>query len=226
MLSALIFAAGRGERLQPLTLDTPKPMLYIHDKPILEYHLLKLKKAGFQHVFINHAYLGYKIKHYFGDGSALELKIEYLAEPSGGLETGGTLAALMHLKKIKSEYLLTINADIFTEYCFKQDIELATSINGHLVLIPQSKDYPQASFDLDDKQSIHCQPQKFVFSGIAYYRTKALQNLPLGRFSIRDWLFEQANNGALTGEVYHGLWQDIGDKERLQRLTLQTLQKV
>jgi MurNAc alpha-1-phosphate uridylyltransferase len=201
-------------------------MLCIHDKPILEYHLLKLKQAGFQHVLINHAYLGYKIKHYFGNGSALELKIEYLAEPSGGLETGGTLAALMHLKKIKTQYLLTVNADVFTEYCFKQDIELPPSINGHLVLIPQSKEYPQASFSLDDTHRIHCQAPNLVFSGIAYYRIEALKVLAIGRYSIRNWLFEQATSKTLTGEVYQGLWQDIGDKERLQQLRLQTVKKI
>jgi MurNAc alpha-1-phosphate uridylyltransferase len=225
MLTALIFAAGRGERLQPLTLNTPKPMLTINEKPILAYHLVKLKQVGFKKVIINHAYLGCKIKHYFGDGSSLGLTIEYFAEPPGGLETGGTIAALIQLNKIHTEYLLTINADIFTDYDFKNDVRLDQSANCHLILVPQSKHYSEAKFSLDEKKRIHCQPQQYIFSGIAYYRTKALKVLPLGRYSIRDWLFQQANDQLLTGEIYHGLWEDIGDKQRLQQIQLQTSQK-
>ncbi len=214
--TALIFAAGRGERLYPLTKETPKPMLRIGQHPVLEYHLITLKKAGFSNVIINHAYLGYQIKAYFGDGQSFGLNIEYFSEPPGGLETGGTLAALNHLGKLKEAFLLTINADIVTHYPFQNTMSLSNDVNGHLILVPQSEHYLTPNFGLSQKAKITLINKKYIFSGIAFYRVKALAKLPIGRFSIRDWLFQQAQEEKLSGEIFYGSWDDIGSIERFK----------
>lgn len=214
--TALIFAAGRGERLYPLTKETPKPMLRLGQYPVLEYHLVALKNAGFTNVIINHAYLGYQIKAYFGDGKQFGLNIEYFSEPPGGLETGGTLAALHHLGKLKEEFLLTINADIVTHYSFQNTISLSHDVNGHLILIPQSESYSTPNFGLSQKEKVTLMNKEYIFSGIGFYRVKALEKLAIGRYSIRDWLFQQAQEEKLSGEVFHGSWDDIGSIERFK----------
>ena len=214
--TALIFAAGRGERLCPLTKETPKPMLRLGQHPILEYHLIKLKNEGFTDVIINHAYLGYQIKAYFGDGKSFGLNIEYFSEPPGGLETGGTLAALNYFGKLHEEFLLTINADIVTCFPLHGSISLSKDVNAHLILIPKSEQYPTPNFGISHKEKITNMNKKYIFSGIAFYRVKALEELPIGRYSIRDWLFQQAQEEKLSGEVFYGSWDDIGSIERFK----------
>lgn len=215
--TALILAAGRGERLMPYTKYTPKPMMLIENKPLIEHQLTQLSKAGIQRVFINHAYLGYKIKHYFGQGNAFNLKIEYLPEPPGGLETGGTLAFLTQSQELQEEILLCINGDIYTDYSANTHIQLNTQLNGHLILIHTKPHLPPANFGFSkENHFLTLTPQEYIFSGIAYYRVSALKSLPTGRFSIRAWLFEQIRQKKLTGEIYHGMWHDIGSPEVLK----------
>ncbi len=217
--TALIFAAGRGERLMPYTKTNPKPMLLIDNKPLIEHHLNRLSACGIKQVVINLAYLGYKIKHYFGNGQSFGLHIEYLPEPPGGLETGGTLAYLVKTHRIQDDStILCLNGDIHTDYQPNPQIELLDSCNGHLILIPEHEEKPPANFGWSpNTHCIETHPKKYIFSGIAYYRCKALKDLPLGRYSIRDWLYEQTANKALTGEVFNGFWQDIGSPAILKK---------
>lgn len=214
---ALIFAAGRGERLYPLTAHTPKPLVCVRNKPLIAYHLNHLKEAGFQHVIINHAYLGGQIRRYVGNGSSFGLHIEYLYEPPGGLETGGTLSFLQERLNQSHTGLFTLNADIFTDYCFSSSIHLEPNINGHLILVPRSAYFKKGDFGLNGQQQV-IPGQEYIFSGLAYYRLSAFKNLPIARISIREWLQQQIGGQQLTGEVYYGSWQDIGTPERLHAL--------
>lgn len=216
--TALIFAAGRGERLYPLTRHTPKPLIEIAQKPLLFYHLQKLIDAKFERVIINHAYLGFQIKQYVLQQFDKQIKIDFFAEPSGGLETGGTLAALCKLDMIKDEYLFTINADIFTDFQFNKNIDIPPCFDGKLVLVPASINSPEKNFSVLTNQIIKCENPDYIFSGLAIYRVQALTSLPLGRYSIREWLFTKAHNNKLQGEIYRGLWQDIGSIERLNQI--------
>jgi MurNAc alpha-1-phosphate uridylyltransferase len=217
MLStALIFSAGRGERLRPYTLQVPKPMLEIKSKPLLAYHLEKLSKAGFQRVIINHAYLGYVIKHYFGNGKKFNLDLEYFAEPPGGLETGGTLSTISKELNIQDDFLFCINADIFTDIEFSNQLQASSNINAHLILIPPTKLFKNPDFGLSSSNYLRLTDKEFIYSGIGYYRVKALKSLPIGRFSIREWLFQETIKKRITGEIYQGKWNDIGTIERLE----------
>ncbi len=216
--SAIIFAAGRGERLMPYTKDTPKPMLKVGYQPLLELLIQKLKNGGIENIIINHAYLGYKIRQYFGNGQAFGLNIEYQPEPPGGLETGGTLAFLQATLHQQQETLLAINGDIYTDYQPNLRFEFSPNTNGHLILIPTQQDLPPGNFGLNSQnQKIIFNQKDFIFSGICFYKTAALKNLTPGRYSIRDWLFAQAQKGQLTGEVHHGIWQDIGSPDAWQK---------
>jgi MurNAc alpha-1-phosphate uridylyltransferase len=216
--TALIFAAGRGERLRPFTLLQPKPMLELASRPLLSFHLESLAQAGFKRVIINHAYLGYKIKHYFGTGTSFNLNLEYLAEPPGGLETGGTLAAIAKWYEIDQKYLLCINGDIFTDYPWSTKLELSDNFHGKLILVPPDEHFDTMDFGLDSNRIIQLHHKKYLFSGIAYYRLSSLKTLNIGRYSIRNWLFQRAQHGELLGDIHNGLWFDIGTKERLLSL--------
>jgi MurNAc alpha-1-phosphate uridylyltransferase len=220
--TALIFAAGRGERLYPLTAHTPKPLLTINQEPLIAYHLKKLQLAGFKNVIINHAYLGGQIRRYVGNGSAFNLVVDYLPEPCGGLETGGTLAFLQESLNLQHEFLFTINGDIYTEKSLSNQCPIQQNINGHLILVPKSEYFTTADFGLDNQQLITSE-KKFIFSGMAYYRLSALKQLPIARFSIREWLLQQIQNKHLSGELYCGEWQDIGTPERLASLQTPSL---
>lgn len=217
--TALIFAAGRGERMLPYTKNTPKPLLVVANKPLLAHHLNQLATAGIQQVIINHAYLGYQIRQYVGNGQAFGLQVEYLPEPPGGLETAGTLAFIKKANWVTDEILLCVNADIYTSYLPNSNQELADNTDGHLVLIPSQAHLPPGNFGYcENNQRVLPTPKKFIFSGICYYRLKALDDLYLGRYSIRDWLYSKASQSQLTAEIYDGSWFDVGHPDVLKRL--------
>lgn len=217
--TALIFAAGRGERMMPYTKNTPKPLLMVGTRPLLVHHLHQLATAGIQNVIINHAYLGYQIRQYVGNGQAFGLKIEYLPEPPGGLETGGTLAFIKKANWVDEQTLLCLNADIYTNYLPNCDLQLDDDTDGHLILIPTQAHLPPANFgyNKEDKRVL-LTPKKFIFSGICYYRMKALDNLCVGRYSIRDWLFTKAMQSQLSADIYTQFWFDVGYPDVLKRL--------
>lgn len=218
MKSALIFAAGRGERLYPITRYTPKALCLVRGIPIIEYHLIKLKQAGFEQVFINHAYLGDQIKRQLGDGTRFDLKIIYLPEPPGGLETGGTLVHL--ISRLQKQPLVTINADIYTDYDFSKLRPPPASLAAHLVLVPRSDDHQQADFGLSPQGFLTLDNPNCIFSGIAVYQPQWLMEERFRRFSLssllRRWVMQQK----ISGEFYSGTWTDIGTPERLQGLEI------
>lgn len=217
--TALILAAGRGDRLRPYTKTTPKPLLMVQNKPLITYHIEKLAITGIKKIIINHAYLGSKIKNYLGNGQAFNLEIEYLPEPPGGLETGGTLAFLKEKIDLNEEILLAINADIFTTYSFQLNKNLPPNSQAHLIMVPQSSYFKKGDFSLTPEGHISLTKPQLIYSGIAYYRIAALEELKIGRYSIRDWFYKKIKNKLITGELFGGQWQDIGTIERWLSLT-------
>lgn len=207
---ALIFSAGRGERLYPFTKNCPKPLLNVHGHPALFWHIKKLESLAIKTIFINHAYLGDQIKATVR-ATFPSLDIQFLPEPPGGLETGGTLAFFkQELTKNKAD-LLCINADIFTDYLFELDTQLNIDEKAKLILVPQENCELKGNFDIDNKGYIlNSSHPKYVFSGIAYYHHLALLELPLGRYSIRNYLFKWIFQKEITGHIHQGIWLDIG----------------
>ncbi|MDX2345673.1 MAG: sugar phosphate nucleotidyltransferase, partial [Legionella sp.] len=180
MNTALLFSAGRGLRLRPLTDTTPKPLCTINDIALIEYHLTKLSNSSISRVLINHAYLGGQIKQHLKTKTFKNLDIIYIPEPPGGLHTGGTI--LNALPQLGNMPFLAINADIFTDYNFSNLICPKDSL-AHLVLIQNHRRLP-ADFGLTQDKQLCNTPANYTFSGIACYKPAFFKNKQSGRTSL------------------------------------------
>lgn len=211
MKTALIFAAGRGTRLKPLTDYIPKPLCQIQNKPLIEHLVAQVAQSGFTRVIINHAYLGGQIRQHFADKTNWDIEICYLPEPPGGLETGGTLYAALPL--LGPDPFITINADIVTDYDFSA-LHLERGNLAHLVLAPNPPNYP-GDFGLNaDGKLTH--EKSYTFTGIACYHPAAFQHYKTGRYSVTPLLYDLCTKNVISGELYHGSWINVDSLERLK----------
>jgi N-acetyl-alpha-D-muramate 1-phosphate uridylyltransferase len=212
---AMILAAGRGERMRPLTDSLPKPLLRIAGKPLLQYHLEAVRAAGIRDVVINLAWQGEKISEYFGDGAHFGLSIEYSEEQPKALETAGGI--FRALPRLRPAPFIVINGDIFC------DFPLATLAIGagdwaHLVLAPNPPQHPQGDFGCAAGRALQDAPQRFTFSGIAIYREEFFADCVDGAFPLKPLLVRAMQQGRCSAEVYAGVWEDVGTPERLATL--------
>ena len=212
MKTAMILAAGRGERLRPLTDLTPKALCKVHKIPLIEYHVSNLAQAGFTRLIINHAWLGGQIRQHLGNGARWGVEICYAPEPPGGLETGGGIVNALPL--LGNQPFLTVNADIYTDYDFAT-LSLPAESRAHLILINKPVYLQQGDFGLSSASIVNNDDKQYTFAGIACYRPDLFYHLKPGRYSVTPMLRLLAIKGLLTGEVYAGKWIDIGSPERL-----------
>lgn len=215
-MKAMILAAGRGERMRPLTDHTPKPLLPAAGKPLLEHTLIQLVEAGFKDIIINYAHLGEQIEAYFGDGRAWGANIEYSPERQGALETAGGI--VQALPVLGDSLFLVVNGDIATDFPFASlrfiPIKLA-----HLVLIDNPAHHPEGDFTLDAEGNVTpTATQKLTFSGIGVYRPELFRDHPPGKSRLAPLLLEAIAQNQVTGQHYQGFWSDIGTPERLADL--------
>jgi MurNAc alpha-1-phosphate uridylyltransferase len=210
----MILAAGRGERMRPLTDNTPKPLLCAGGKALIEYHLDSLARAGFESVVINHAHLGAQIEKALGDGSRYGLSIVYSAEGTA-LETGGGIFRALPL--LGNEPFLVINGDIWTDYPYaqlrRQAVELA-----HLVMVDNPPQHPQGDFVLREDRVHDGEGECLTFSGIGVYHPALFEGCADGAFALAPILRQAMGQGKVSGEHYRGRWFDIGTPERLAML--------
>ncbi|WP_323814261.1 N-acetylmuramate alpha-1-phosphate uridylyltransferase MurU [Cellvibrio sp. NN19] len=223
-MKAMILAAGLGNRMRPLTDHTPKPLLCAGGKPLIEYHLENLQRAGIREVIINLAYLGEKIRAHLGDGQQFGLQIHYSTEPEP-LETGG---AILHaLDLLGDEPFLLINGDVWCDLEFAHLVQhpLTENQQGHLLLVPNPDFHPLGDFALadnglllDDLEKTH--PQRFTFGGISLLKPELINNYPDKRqkFPLVEVLRRAIGLQQLSGEVHNGHWSDVGTPTRLQDL--------
>lgn len=213
MNTAMILAAGRGERLKPLTDKTPKALCTVHGIPLIEHHVVNLARAGFTHLVINHAYLGSQIRHHLGNGSRWGITISYAAEPPGGLETGGGIVNALAL--LGEQPFITVNADIYTDFDFKT-LNRIQNNPMHLVLVKKNPALGHhGDFGLRDGNLITRAPADYTFAGIARYQPEIFKRCSPGRYSIVHLIRRHVAEQKATGELYSGLWFDIGSLERL-----------
>ena len=213
MKTALIFAAGRGERLRPMTDIKPKPLCTVHGIPLIEYHVKHLASAGFKHLIINHAYLGDQIRHFLGDGERFGIRISYSPEPPGALETGGGIVNALNL--LGTEPFVTVNADIFTDYDFST-LQLPMNSLAHLVLIKTPSYLSHSDFGLSEPNVLDNENRIYTFAGIACYNPQLFVNAKYGRYSLVPMLRQLASERKATADIYTGRWFDIGTLQRLQ----------
>ncbi|QBF28809.1 nucleotidyltransferase family protein [Pseudomonas tructae] len=210
-MKAMILAAGKGERMRPLTLHTPKPLVPVAGMPLIEYHLRALAAAGFKDVVINHAWLGQQIEDHLGDGSRWGLSISYSPEGEP-LETGGGIFKALPL--LGNEPFLLVNGDIWTEYDFAG---LPESINGlaHLVLVDNPGHHDKGDFTLEQGQVSDGTADTLTYSGIAVLAPQLFADCQAEAFKLAPLLRQAMAAGRVSGEHYRGHWVDVGTLERL-----------
>ena len=211
----MILAAGRGERMRPLTDRTPKPLLPVAGKPLIVWHLERLAKAGYRDIVINHAHLPDQIEGLLDDGSAWGVNISYSAEPPGALETAGGIANAMPL--LGSDPFLVVNGDIWCDLDFATLPKLADGDLAHLVLVPNPPHHPNGDFDLQGGR-VGVSP-RLTFSGIGLYRPKLFAAIERGKHGHLAPLLRQAMAvNRVSGQIHNGHWVDVGTPERLAAL--------
>lgn len=212
---AMLLAAGRGERLRPLTDTTPKPLVEVQGKALIEYHLERARNAGIADIVINLGWLGDEILAHVGSGERYGVNVVYSVEGDNILETGGGIHKALPM--LGSEPFLVVNADIFTAMPVP-DISLDDGDLGHLVLVPRPSFRDHGDFSLQGDRLGNAEPRDLTFSGVAVYRPEFFANCEPGRFPLAPMLRSAADERRLRGSVYEGPWQDVGTVERLQEL--------
>ena len=214
--TAMILAAGRGERMGQLTKNTPKPLLNFKGKTLLERHLENLSDAGFVDVVINISYLSSQIEDFVGNGSNWNLNV-FFSKENPVLETAGGIKKAIPL--IKSEDFIVINADIYTDFNYARllKVKLPEHINAHLFLTDNPKHNSKGDFFLNKDGFLEINKTRAkTFSGIAIYKKLFFAGITPNKYlKLTPFLNKAANNKLLTGEVLNSIWLDVGTPERL-----------
>ena len=209
----MILAAGRGERLRPLTDTTPKPLIEVGGKPLIEHHLERLAEAEVGRVVINLGWLGEQIAGSLGSGDRFGLEIQYSPEPPGALETAGGI--IQALPMLGSGPFLVIAGDILCDFPFSRLRHLPDEAMAHLVMVNNPAHNPDGDFALEDGWLSLDGAQRFTFSGIGLYRPALFETLTPGRRALRP-VFESAiGRGQITASLHRGYWSDVGTSARL-----------
>lgn len=218
-MKAMILAAGRGERMRPLTDTLPKPLVTVNDKPLIAYHIERLVAAGIVDIIINHAHLGEKIEAALGDGAQWGANIIYSPEPEGGLETAGGIVQALPL--LGDKPFIVVNGDVWTDY----DFSLLASLTlneclAHLVLVDNPEHHPTGDFYLSSQAKVEEQgdSEALTFSGISVLHPHLFNGVSAGRSRLAPLFREAMLQHKVSGEYYAGDWRDIGTLERLELL--------
>lgn len=214
-MRAMILAAGRGERMRPLTDDRPKPLLEAGGRSLIDYPLRALAAAGITTVVINLSWQGAKLREQLGDGSRHGLRIAWLDEGPVALETGGGI--LNALPLLGPEPFWVVNGDVWCDFAFPPR-RLAPGSLGYLLLVPNPAHHPAGDFALDDGRVRREGSPRYTYSGIALLSPALFAGSQPGRFPLAPLLYAAADRGALQGELHEGAWSDIGTPERLEEL--------
>lgn len=216
-MKAMILAAGRGERMRPLTDHTPKPLLCAGGKPLIAWHIERLAAAGFHELVINHAHLGTQIEQALGDGSQFGVAIQYSPE-NEALETAGGIAYALPL--LGSEPFLVVNGDVYTEIDFTPlKGKLTDDLLAWLVLIDNPQHNVKGDFSLDGNQVDEQGEHMLTFSGIGVYHPALFRDVVRGdKAKLAPLLRAAMRSGKVGGEHYRGRWVDVGTPQRLAEL--------
>ncbi|MHB1586120.1 MAG: N-acetylmuramate alpha-1-phosphate uridylyltransferase MurU [Acidiferrobacteraceae bacterium] len=212
-MNAMILAAGRGDRMKPLTDHIPKPLLPVGGRPLIEHLIVGLASSGFTDIVVNHAHLGHMIEHALGDGTRFGVRIRYSSEPTGGLETAG---GIVHALKLLEPEFVVVNGDIWTDFPFSR-LRGALRGSAHLVLVDNPPHHVKGDFGLNETR-VNATSGDFTFSGIGVYSRTLFASCAPGRRPLAPILREAMARGEVTGEHFQGRWFDIGTPQRLQEL--------
>lgn len=216
-MRVMILAAGRGERMRPLSDHTPKPLLEVGGVPLIEHQIRRLADAGLRELVINHSWLGEEIERALADGSRYGVSIRYSAEPEQALETAGGIVQALPLL---SDPFIAVNADVWTDYPW-QKLLAVDGDDAHLVLVDNPPHHPLGDFVLaDGRVRARAAPgaPRLTFGGIGRYRKRLFETLAPGRRPLAPVLADAAARDRVSGEHYRGRWLDVGTPARLAEL--------
>lgn len=220
-MKGMILAAGLGKRMRPLTDNLPKPLLPLAGKPLIEYHIEAMVRAGIEEIVINHAYLGEQIEAHLGDGSRLGARIAYSPEGEP-LNTGGGIFNALPL--LGGEVFLLMNGDVWTDYPLAQLLDRRVEL-AHLVMVDNPAHNSGGDFCLadDGKLNYGGSGRALTFSGVSLISPRLFEDCQANGFPLRDPLVAAMQRGAVSGEYYAGGWVDVGTPERLYALEQEIL---
>jgi N-acetyl-alpha-D-muramate 1-phosphate uridylyltransferase len=220
-MKALVLAAGRGERMRPLTDTVPKPLLPVAGRPLIAYHLEALARAGIRDVVINLAWLGARLRAALGDGARYGVRIRYSDEGAEALETGGGI--FNALPQLGPGAFFVVNGDTWTDFDFRQ-LTLDPDVDGgalaRLVLVRNPAHHPQGDFALEGDVVVERATDRLTYSGIGIYRPELFAGSQPGKFALLPLLQRAIAAGRVRGELYRGEWWDVGSAERLAALDM------
>ena len=209
----MLLAAGRGERLRPITDTVPKPLVSVAGKPLIVYHLEALARAGVREVVINLSWLGGHIRAALGTGEPYGLRIGYSEEGPEPLETGGGIFRALPL--LGPQPFLVVNADIWTDMDFSQRLTLEDDADARIVLAPNPPHHPCGDFGIDGGRVVERESDRFTYTGVGLYRPEFFSGCRPGKFPLLPLLQRAITARRLRGEVFRGEWHDAGSPQRL-----------
>ena len=214
-MKAMILAAGRGERLRPLTDELPKPLLKVGGKSLIEYHLENLADAGFNEIIINTAWLAETIHQQLGDGSEYGISIQYSDEGTALETAGGIIHALPLLGE---QPFLVVNGDIWCDFDFSSLVNFKLATQAHLVLVNNPEHNPAGDFALQQGIIQNSGKQMHTYSGIGIYSSAFFKEQKAGALPLAPIIRGKSDKSLVSGQFHNGLWTDAGTIERLKEL--------
>jgi MurNAc alpha-1-phosphate uridylyltransferase len=214
-MKAMILAAGRGERMRPLTDTVPKPLLSVGGRPLIEHHIDALACAGIQELVVNLSWCGDQIRDFLGNGSKYGLRVAYSDEGPEALETGGGIYHALSL--LGSEPFWLVNGDVYCEFRYTP-LNLETGVLGHLVMVSNPDHHPDGDFCLEHGRVRSRGGNTTTYSGLAFLHPGLFKDSSAGKFPLAPLLIKAMNQDAMTGEHFDGLWVDVGTPGRLGEL--------
>jgi MurNAc alpha-1-phosphate uridylyltransferase len=211
----MILAAGRGERMRPLTDGTPKPLLKVRGETLIERHVVALVRAGIPRIVINLSWLGPQIRDHLRDGARFGAAISYSEEPAQALETGGGI--MRALPQLSPGPFAVVNGDIYTDFPFGT-LALAADRDAHLVLAPNPAHHRQGDFGMERGLALPQAAVRYTFTGIAVYRAAFFTECADGVFPLKPLLLRSMAAKRCSAQLYTGLWEDVGTPQRLAEL--------
>lgn len=220
-MKALVLAAGRGERMRPLTDVVPKPLLPVAGRPLIAYHLEALARAGIRDIVINLAWLGERLRAALGDGERYGVHIRYSDEGQEALETGGGIFNALPL--LGPGEFVVVNGDTWSDFDFRAltlDSEIDRGAVARLVLVKNPAHHPQGDFGLEGDVVVERASDRLTYSGIGVFQPQFFTGAVAGKFPLLPLLKRAIANGSLRGELFRGEWWDVGTPERLHALDM------
>ncbi len=215
-MKAMLLAAGRGERMRPLTDQTPKPLLSVNGTSLIDYHLINLARAGITDVVINTCWLASRIIDHIGNGDKFNLRVSYSHEQQA-LETAGGVANAMHL--LGDEPFLLISSDIWCDVNIESLKPLTLQHQAHLILVDNPAHHQQGDFSLEQgKVSLDCTQGTLTYSGIGIFHPSMFHRAHEQTMALRQVLLPAIQNEKVSGQHYRGMWMDVGTPHRLSQL--------